>query len=126
MKHDGKRYCVATPVDSVMLLMDRNGNLVDPADEIVERMYNQLDNYFTDRGFEILHTAGFLTVTVRRHLLTDMPLSVKQPMTLGVGVVCRVRPIGPRTRTWMTRRTRTTRTMTTSSCGMRTRGPKSR
>ncbi|GAB5032968.1 Hypothetical protein NocV09_01101580 [Nannochloropsis oceanica] len=62
LKQDGKRYCLGTPVDSPMVLMDSGGRPIDPSDELAEKMFYQLDDYFTNKGYEILHTAGFLTI----------------------------------------------------------------
>ncbi len=62
LKQDGKRYCLGTPVDSPMVLMDSAGRPLDPSSETTERMFYQLDDYFTNKGYEILHTAGFLTI----------------------------------------------------------------
>lgn len=62
LKQDGKRYCLGTPVDSPMVLMDSGGRPIDPSNELTEKMFYQLDDYFTNKGYEILHTAGFLTI----------------------------------------------------------------
>ena len=62
LKQDGKRYCLGTPVDSPMVLMDSGGRPIDPSNELTEKMFFQLDDYFTNKGYEILHTAGFLTI----------------------------------------------------------------
>lgn len=45
-----------------MVLLDSRGRPIDPSDDITERMFYQLDDYFTNKGYEILHTAGFLTI----------------------------------------------------------------
>ena len=45
-----------------MVLLDSGGRAIDPSNEIAERMFYQLDDYFTNKGYEILHTAGFLTI----------------------------------------------------------------
>jgi hypothetical protein len=33
-----------------------------PFQQVTERMFYQLDDYFTNKGYELLHTAGFLTI----------------------------------------------------------------
>lgn len=62
LRQDGKRYCLGTPVDCPMVLMDSGGRPIDPSSALAEGMFYQLDDYFTNKGYEILHTAGFLTI----------------------------------------------------------------
>lgn len=37
-------------------------NVITQPSQVTERMFYQLDDYFTNKGYELLHTAGFLTI----------------------------------------------------------------
>ena len=65
LKSDGKRYALGLPIDSPMVVLDSRNRPINPSDDLTERMFYQLDDYFTNKGYEILHTAGFLTIAVR-------------------------------------------------------------
>lgn len=59
------------PIDSPMVVLDSRNRPISPSDDVTERMFYQLDDYFTNKGYEILHTAGFLTIAVRKDFDDD-------------------------------------------------------